>query len=60
MNEFRLSIELYGDVDNFGLFVISDEEQILDKLPTESFPIEDVSPEKIRNLIVSYLKKNCT
>lgn len=60
MDEFRLSIELYRDADNFGLLVISDKEQILDKLPIESFPIEDVTPEKFGNLIVEYLKKNCT
>lgn len=59
MDEFRLSIELYGDADNFGLLVISDKET-LDKLPTESFPIENVTPEKIGNYIAEYLKKNCT
>lgn len=60
MDEFRLSIELYGDADNFGLLVISDKEQTLDKLQTESFPIENVNPEKIGNYIAEYLNKNCT
>lgn len=61
MEEFRLSIELYGDADNFGLLVITDNrKQAWGKLPTENYPIDDATPEKVGNFIAEYLKKNCT
>ena len=61
MNEFRLFIDLYGDEGNFGLLTISDSrKQTYDRFPTESFPMEDATPEEIGKYITEYLKRNCT
>ncbi len=61
MEEFRLSMDLYGDEGNFGLLIISDSrEKAYDKLPTENFPMEDATPEAIGQFLTEYLKKNCT
>lgn len=61
MNEFRLSIDLYGDEGNFGLLIISDSRnQAYNKLPTEKFAIGDATPEEIGKSVTEYLKRNCT
>ena len=61
MNDFRLSIDLYGDEGNFGLLVISDSrKQTLNNLPTESFAMKDAIPEEIGKIVIDYLKRNCT
>lgn len=61
MEEFRLSIDLYGDEGNFGLLTISDSRKYaFDKLPIENFPMENATPEAIGKFVTEYLKKNCT
>lgn len=60
MNEFKISIELYTDEGNFGFLRIFDNrERSNNKLPDDSFAIENVTPEEIGNFIINYLKRNC-
>ena len=61
MDEFRLFIDLYGDEGNFGLLTISDSrKKTWNRLPTESFAMEDATPEEIGKFVTEYLKRNCT
>ena len=62
MEEFRLSMDLYGDEGNFGLLIISDSRRKAynDELPTESFSMENATPEAIGKFVTEYLRKNCT
>lgn len=60
MEEFRLMLDMYGDKDNFGLLVIYDQNKgMFRSLPTETFSMEDATPEEIGKFVTEYLKKHC-
>lgn len=61
MDEFKLTIKLFGD-SNICVFVISEgDNKKRYKLPTKMFPMEVVpTPEQIGKIMTEYVRKYCT
>lgn len=60
-DEFRLSIDLFGDANHFGLLVISDSrDKTFNPVPQASIPLEKATPEAIGAAIAEYIRKNCS
>lgn len=60
-DEFRLSIDLFGDANHFGLLVISDSrDKAFNSAPQASIPLEKATPEAIGAAVAEYIRKNCS
>lgn len=60
-DEFRLSIDLFGDANHFGLLVISDSrDKTFNPVPQASIPLEKATPEAIGVAVAEYIRKNCS
>ncbi len=60
-DEFRLSIDLFGDANHFGLLVISDSrDKTFNPVPQASIPLEKATPEAIGAAVAEYIRENCS